>query len=175
MPAGSSASRTGNISTSSRVTARCASSTCRSPGHEQECATNFDPLVNKYSPETACIPFNEAKRRPYSTEVAGLRFPTIPIDVAAADLSGPEVEDTVNGGYAWVLTANGAIYLVNIDPESRRIRAVVHDMQETLFVPDVRPPDIAGQRSSSTTTAIRRDPGWCSNRRRIPTGRAIAT
>ena len=68
------------------------------------------------------------QRRPYSIgSTAGLRFPALPIDVAAANLSGDNGEDTVNGGYAWVLTASGTIYLVNIDPVPRIIKAVVHD------------------------------------------------
>ena len=49
---------------------------------------------------------------------------------------GDHREDTVAGGYAWVLTANGQIFLVNIDPVQRSIKAVVHEDQKVLFDPD---------------------------------------
>ncbi len=150
--------RTAPTSTSSPATARCASSTYRSPGDEHGVRDELrsarpDQAPGSERPErrasskdainadTRCIPFNEVNRRHYSTEVAGLRFPTMPIDVAAADLSGPQTEDTVNGGYAWVLTANGAIYLVNIDPVQREIRAVVHKGQEAMF----QTPELTGE------------------------------
>ncbi len=117
------------------------------PGLEQECETNFDPLNNPQDPNNPrdlsannrCIPYGSVNRRPYATDSSsGLRFPTMPIDVAAADMAGDTHEDTVNGGYAWVLTANGTIYLVNIDPQQRTITAVVHQGQDTLFDPTPR-------------------------------------
>ena len=104
------------------------------PGQETECETNFDPLDPQkdqsmpvdVTPGNACIPYGKVNRRPYSANsTAGLRFPTVPVDVAAANLSGDNGEDTVNGGYAWVLTASGTIYLVNINPKLRSIKAVV--------------------------------------------------
>ena len=113
-----------------------------SPGMEQECETNFDPLNPDvqasplYTPANRCIPYDPSKRRPYSTDATtGLRFPNVPIDVAAADMTGDTKEDTVNGGYAWVLTSSGLIYLVNINPAARSIKAVVHQGQEQLFAP----------------------------------------
>jgi hypothetical protein len=114
------------------------------PGSETECETNFDPLdpqidPNKpidVTPGNACIPYGSVNRRPYSSNsTAGLRFPAVPVDVAAANLSGDTGEDTVNGGYAWVLTASGTIYLVNITPVQRSIKAVVHSTQPELFSP----------------------------------------
>jgi len=116
-----------------------------SPGYETECETNFDPLSAKtkaapatYTPSNNCIPYDASNRRPYSSDsTAGLRFPAIPVDVAAANLSGDSGEDTVNGGYAWVLTTSGTIYLVNINPTSRKIKAVVHTNQTELFGPSV--------------------------------------
>ena len=60
------------------------------------------------TPGNACIPYGSVNRRPYSSNsTAGLRFPAVPVDVAVANLSGDTGEDTVNGGYAWVLTASG--------------------------------------------------------------------
>jgi len=116
-----------------------------SPGMEQECETNFDPLnpdvqtpplSSVYTPATSCIPYDPSKRRPYSSAATtGLRFPNIPIDVAAADMTGDTKEDTVNGAYAWVLTSSGIIYLVNINPVARSIKAVVHETQKQLFEP----------------------------------------
>ena len=84
-------------STSSPVTARCGSSTCFNPGWETECETNFDAL-DRSCPDPGsramvavdagqrCIPYGSVKRRPYSRDTAGLRFPTFPVDVAAADM-----------------------------------------------------------------------------------------
>ena len=47
------------------------------------------------TPGNVCIPYGEVKRRPYSTNsTAGLRFPTVPVDVAAADLSVDKVGRT---------------------------------------------------------------------------------
>ena len=97
--ASSSATRRGtsSTSTSSRATARCASSTSSIPAQEQECETNFDPLNPQIDPAmpvdvtpgNVCIPYGDVNRRPYSTgSTAGLRFPAVPIDVAAANLSG---------------------------------------------------------------------------------------
>jgi hypothetical protein len=61
----------------------------------------------------------------------------VPIDVAAADITREtQDEDTVLGGYAWVLTSGGPIYLINISPLGRSIKAVVHDGQSVLFDPD---------------------------------------
>jgi hypothetical protein len=112
-------------------------------GDEKECETNFDPL-NPFDPNkppaepidaaNRCIPYGHVYRRPYSTDSSGLRFPSMPVDVAAADLSGVLNEETVNGGYAWVLTASGQIYLVNINPTTRVLsKAVVHQGQKILF------------------------------------------
>ncbi len=114
------------------------------PGQEQECETNFDPLNPQINPAmpvdvtpgNVCIHYGDVNRRPYSANsTAGLRFPAVPVDVAAANLSGDNGEDTVNGGYAWVLTASGTIYLVNINPQPRKIKAVVHSSQMELFSP----------------------------------------
>jgi hypothetical protein len=123
------------------------------PGDENaeiECETNFDPLdpqkksddptmpaeVIDVSPQNPCIPYGKVNRRQYSSDATtGLRFPAVPIDVAAADMTGDPREDTVNGGYAWVLTSSGTIYLVNITPASRSIKAVVHNSQTELFPP----------------------------------------
>ena len=105
------------------------------PTVEVECETNFDPLANPpQSPNNRCIRWGTVKRRQYSgTATAGLRFPTPVIDVAAADMTSTQQEETVNGGYAWVLTASSSIYLVNITPDQRRIKAVVRQNQRTLF------------------------------------------
>jgi hypothetical protein len=105
------------------------------PTLEVECETNFDPLANmSLSPDTRCIPYGTVKRRQYSIDAtAGLRFPTPVVDVAAADMTTTPGEQSVNGGYAWVLTANSNIYLVNITPQQRRIKAVVRQSQDTLF------------------------------------------
>ena len=109
-------------------------------------------------------------RRPYSTgSTAGLRFPAVPIDVAAANLTGDTNEDTVNGGYAWVLTASGTIYLVNINPQLRRIKAVVHNDQTQLF------PSRRLRRAVRLQEQRSRRKIWSMKRRRTRTSRATAT
>lgn len=101
------------------------------PGAEQECETNADPLnpLNfGMAPTTPCIPVDPARRRPFSIG-PGIHFPTLPIDIAAADIRVMPTADTdeqsVNGGYAWVITASGVVYLVNIDPVRRQFNSVV--------------------------------------------------
>ena len=86
-------------------------------------------------PATVCIPYGDVNRRQYSIgATAGLPVPdAVPVDVAAANMSGDTNEDSVNGGYAWVLTASSTIYLVNISPSSRQIKAVVRKSQTQLF------------------------------------------
>ncbi len=96
------------------------------PGAEQECETNADPLnlAPGTSATTACIPIDptHAHRRPFSVG-PGIHFPSIPIDVAAADIRTAGAIDTseqsVNGAHAWVMTSSGIVYLVNIDPVLR--------------------------------------------------------
>ena len=99
------------------------------PGTETECETNVDPLYPPpgVSSATACIPVDPAHRRPFSIG-PGIHFPSLPIDVAAADIesSPPSTnEQTVNGAYAWVITDSGFVYLVNINPVLRGYSAVV--------------------------------------------------
>ena len=57
-------------------------------------------------------------------------LPSLPIDVAAADIQNAPTPDTgeqsVNGAYAWVITDSGIVYLVNINPILRGYSAVVH-------------------------------------------------
>ena len=148
------------------------------PGQEQECETNFDPLNPQINPAmpvdvtpgNVCIHYGDVNRRPYSANsTAGLRFPAVPVDVAAANLSGDNGEDTVNGGYAWVLTASGTIYLVNINPQPRKIKAVVHSSQTELFSPSN--PDEPFVYKNGVPTAE----NLSVKRRRSRTSRAIAT
>jgi hypothetical protein len=101
------------------------------PGSERECETNIDPLgPNAPRPENlACGVVGEVPRRPFGSP--GLRFPSIPVDVAFADVRPNDPrEETVSGGYAWVITSSSAVYLINIDPAPRVIQAIVR-----------RPPD----------------------------------
>ena len=96
------------------------------PGAEQECETNPDPLnlAPGITAATSCIPVDPAHRRPFSVG-PGIHFPSIPIDVAAADIQpiagdpNGTSEQSVYGAHAWVLTSSGIVYLVNIDPVRR--------------------------------------------------------
>ena len=90
---------------------------------EPECETNADPLYlpPAIPPSSPCIPVNPAYRRPYSIG-PGIHFPSLPIDIAAADIEKyPEDngEQSVNGAHAWVLTDSGIVYLVNLNPVLR--------------------------------------------------------
>ena len=98
------------------------------PGSEMECETNADPLhlPPGTSAASACIPVSPAYRRPFSVG-PGIHFPSLPIDVAAADIQNSPLstnEQTVNGAYAWVITDSGIVYLVNINPVLRNYGAV---------------------------------------------------
>ncbi len=100
------------------------------PGAEIECETNIDPmnLPAGVTANTACIPIDPVHRRPFSVG-PGIRLPALPIDVAAADIRTEPTEDTseqsVNGAHAWVITASGVIYLVNINPVLRHHSAAL--------------------------------------------------
>jgi hypothetical protein len=103
------------------------------PGAETECETNADPLhlAPGTSASSPCIPIDPvnaaAHRRPFSIG-PGIHFPSLPIDVAAADIQNIPFstnEETVNGAYAWVITDSGIVYLVNINPILRDYNASV--------------------------------------------------
>ena len=105
------------------------------------------------TPSNGCIPYGDVNRRPTRrTARPACAFPTVPIDVAAADMCGRHTgEDTVNGGYAWVLTAIGHDLPRQHQPGSRgSIKAVVHSSQTELFVP-TRLGTPTRQRSSTRT------------------------
>lgn len=118
------------------------------PGAETECETNVDPmnLPRGVSADTACIPVDPAHRRPFSVG-PGIHFPSLPVDVAAADVRVEPTEDhgeqSVNGAHAWVITDSGVVYLVNINPVLRRYAAAVQSNNFTLSPanPDVTEPE----------------------------------
>jgi hypothetical protein len=111
------------------------------PGAEKECETNIDPLnlpagmTREQAANERCLAPDPAHRRP-NADGPALRFPTAPVDVMAADIPFDDDTDTreesVGGAYAWVLTANGYTYLVNIDPVLRQFSAVLQ--QGDVFV-----------------------------------------
>ena len=117
------------------------------PGAETECETNIDPmnLPPGVSADTACIPVDPAHRRPFSVG-PGIHFPSLPVDVAAADVRLEPTEDhseqSVNGAHAWVITQSGAVFLVNINPVLRNYAAAVAANNFTLSpsAPDVPEP-----------------------------------
>ncbi|MFL5304612.1 MAG: hypothetical protein ACJ8F1_05335 [Polyangia bacterium] len=100
------------------------------PGAEVECETNIDPmnLPAGVTANTACIPVDPVHRRPFSVG-PGIHLPSLPIDVAAADVRTEPTEDTseqsVNGAHAWIITASGVVYLVNINPVLRKHSAAL--------------------------------------------------
>jgi hypothetical protein len=107
------------------------------PGAETECETNADPLnlAPGFSSASPCIAVDPAHRRPFSVG-PGIHFPSLPIDVAAADIenSPPDHgEQSVNGAYAWVITDSGIVYLVNLNP-------VLRNFQWSVSMPPGAPP-----------------------------------
>jgi len=106
------------------------------PGSEMECETNIDPLnlpagmSFEQAANQRCLPPDPAHRRP-NADGPALRFPTAPVDIMAADIPFEDTSDTrdesVGGAYAWVLTANGYTYLVNINPVLRQFTAVLQE------------------------------------------------
>jgi hypothetical protein len=141
------------------------------PGSERECEASIDPLgLTKVDPPmtpakaplpgsmsiiNGCLTANPAvtPRRPFVG--AGLRFPSIPVDIAFADIRPDDNrEETVSGGYAWVMTTSGLVYLVNIDPVPRSIEAVVRGGQTVLY----QPADPADAPYGSEPTAVLEPP-----------------
>ena len=109
-----------------------------------------DPLIQPSSldaPDTvrkACFEYKEARtaadpRRLLSASSPGHRFNSPFQDVAFAnyrtpqndaanfDLNDPELraeEQTLNGAFAFAMTSSGAVYVLNIDPELRRVAQI---------------------------------------------------
>jgi hypothetical protein len=107
-------------------------------------ATPPATVTESVPPPIACYPYlapNGPRRLPYwagtDPHIAsgpGLHFPSPPVDVAVANLLTSEYEDltsttpltvqvnetVLNGAYAFVLTAAGPVYVLNIDPVLRR-------------------------------------------------------
>jgi hypothetical protein len=110
------------------------------PGAEQECETNVDPLNPKSpAPTTPCVPWNPGLRRVFSVG-PGIHFPSLPIDIAATDVRASPVdqsEQSVNGGHAWVMTSSGIVYLVNIDPVLRKFYGPISPDYATPTAPNI--------------------------------------
>jgi hypothetical protein len=106
------------------------------PGAERECETNADPLqlpADAYL--NPCLPVDPAIRRPFSVG-PGIHFPSLPIDIAAADIQRSPIdvnEQSVNGAHAWVITDSGIVYLLNINPVLRDYTAVFQDPSTGLY------------------------------------------
>ena len=127
------------------------------------------------TPASAASRTATVKRRPYST-----RQPRASASRPCRSTSRPpnlsgrrRREDTVNGGYAWVLTAIGH------DLPRQHRSGSADDQGGRAQGPDgaVRSDrsDAPTSRSSTRTDPIAGPNGWCRNRRRSRTGRAIAT
>ena len=143
-----------SICTSSRATARCASSTSGARTlllPETECDTNVDPRfvpiastdLSVPDRSTVCWPTDPpdlAHRRPLARG-PGIRLPTIPRDVAFADLTlNNHLEAVVDGSYAFILTSNGVVYLVNVDPTLRtQYISTASGIPVASPVPEVQP------------------------------------
>jgi hypothetical protein len=102
------------------------------PGSEHECETNLDfvsmdPTTRMNNMNDACPQVTGPAVRKPGAVGPGIRLPTPPLDVAVADVrtnqSSPvdRSETSVWGTHAWVMTASGNVYLVNIDPVTRNI------------------------------------------------------
>ncbi|HVT76056.1 MAG TPA: hypothetical protein VHD87_03420, partial [Acidimicrobiales bacterium] len=97
---------------------------------ESECETNSDfgsiqdDTKRQMAMDAACPPVTDPPVRRPGAVGPGLRFPTPPVDVAVADIrptTPDQSETSVTGAHAWVLTAGGSVYLVNIDPVQRLV------------------------------------------------------
>jgi hypothetical protein len=129
---------------------------------EIECDANIDPQHG--DPNTSCYPADPpafASRRPFA-QGPGLRMPggAIPIDVAAVDLitddPRSDYEGVLDGAYAFVLTSNGTIYIVNIAPTLRvkTLANVVTGGAAVAAVPPESPPLVNSLRDRNQLTFI---------------------
>jgi hypothetical protein len=100
---------------------------------EIECETNkdFSGTADKDARQRdmnkACWPVVGPSARRPGVVGPGIRTPTPPIDVAVADvrpIMPDNSETSVAGAHAWILTANGATFLANLDPVPRDINWV---------------------------------------------------
>lgn len=99
-----------------------------------ECELDLDPLDPRAQAfdsnvQIPCFPYGhpDNPRRRALPGAAGLRLPSAPVDIAFATLYTPELltvetqparrERVLNGAFGFVLTANGQMHIVNIDPE----------------------------------------------------------
>jgi len=71
------------------------------------------------------------------------------------DCSGGSLETTVSGTYAWVLSANGAVYLINIDPVKRVFQAIPDADGFTLTYVQEDPPPVNALRDRNVQTFSR--------------------
>jgi hypothetical protein len=116
-------------------------------------ATPPSTVTETVPPPVACYPYqapNGPRSLPYWAGIEphiasgpGLHFPSPPVDVAVANLLTSEFQDlasatpltasvnetVLNGAYAFVLTASGPVYVLNIDPVLRRIAEYVRPDQ----------------------------------------------
>jgi hypothetical protein len=130
---------------------------------ENECETNTDPQNPPpgYDPQAACTPVtpdSPTHRRPFAVG-PGVRFPSIPIDVATANTrfdnpvpvtvggtspatAGTVREFNLSGTFSWIATSSGSVYLMNIDPVPRSI----------WYIPVAAPPLITLGTVTNTST-----------------------
>jgi len=118
---------------------------------ETECETNLDftLAVNQGLMSAACPPVTGAAVRRPGLIGPGIRLPSPVVDVAVADIRpdpADNSETSVTGTHAWVLSAAGSVFLVNIDPVLRHIFYVDYaDAEATADMHPVKmctPPDI---------------------------------
>jgi hypothetical protein len=150
---------------------------------EQECETNADPLnppsglTQDTVASTACIQIDPRPkvaaehRRPFVAG-PGIRLPTAPIDVATASipLAAPDtlptgatcppntscsLETTVSGAHTWIMAANGAVYLLNLDPDLRVIGTIPDAMNAMLAYGPEPTPAVNSLRDHNVQTFTR--------------------
>lgn len=118
---------------------------------EIECDANIDPTrfppeARAGDPRDACWPAyppDTAHRLPLA-QGPGIRLPGgVPRDVAAVDLTTLDPrrdwEGVLDGVYAFVLTSNGSIYIVNIAPTLRTITVNTSSVVVPATIPEVEP------------------------------------
>ena len=123
---------------------------------EFECDTNIDPsAIPADQRANPCFPVVDGPNplRRASAQGPGIRLPSIPQDVAFADLKlGDARQQVLDGSYGFILTASGMVYIVNIDPTLRTLAAAAPTVAPTGANPPEDQPLVNSLRDKNQLT-----------------------